>query len=102
MVEPSKIGGAASPVCSGKEGASAKTQLSPENKNVSPFCQDCRSVAPGLLTTSFRTFTDRQGFTWLCEKPLTCDYAIILGGAIASCKVRTSQLNKQEKELGFV
>ena len=102
MESPSKIGGAASPVCRGKEGASAKTELSQENKNVSPFCKDCKPVAPGLLPTSYRIFVDRKGFTWLCSKPLTCPHSIVLSGAIASCRVRTSQLNAAEKELGFL
>jgi hypothetical protein len=102
MGEPSKIGGAASPDCLGKEGTDARSQLSQENKKVSPFCRDCKPIAPGLLSTSFRIFTDRVGLTWLCEKPLTCDYAIVLNGAIASCRVRTVQLNAAEKELGFL
>jgi hypothetical protein len=101
MESPSKIGGAASPVCLGKEGTDAKTELKSEQKNISPFCKDCKPVHPGELSTSFRVFIDRLGYTWLCAKPLTCDYAIILGGAIASCRVRTVQLNEAEKELGL-
>lgn len=99
MEGPSKIGGAASPDCSGKEGDSAKSQLSRKNKNVSPFCDDCRQVEPTCQFTSFRQFVDRQGFMWFCFKPLTCPHAIVLNGAIASCRVRTAQLNQAEKEM---
>lgn len=102
MNEPSKIGGAASQVCSGEEGASAKTQLSLENKNVSSFCEDCKSVSPGELPTSYRIFIDRQGLAWLCSRPLTCQHSIVLNGAIASCRVRTAQLNLAEKGLIFI
>lgn len=109
MERPSKIGGAALQVCRGKEGTDAKTELKSEQKNVSPFCLTSKPVHIGELPNSFRVFVDRRGFAWLCEKPLTCDHAIILNGAIASCRVRTAQLNEAEKEshlwsgeLGFV
>lgn len=98
MEDPSKIGGAALQVCRGKEGTDAKTELKSEQKNISPFCQDCRSVNPGQMSTSFRIFIDRAGFTWLCSKPLTCPHAIVLNGAIASCRVRTSQLNAADRD----
>lgn len=109
MERPSKIGGAASPDCIGKEGTDAKIESQSEQKNISPFCLTSKPVHPGELPSSFRVFVDRRGFAWLCEKPLTCDHAIILNGAIASCRVRTTQLNIEEhddpdteRSLGFV
>ena len=101
MDEPSKNGGAASQVCQGKEGASAEIELSRENKNISPFCKDCRPVNPQQVPT-FREFTDRHGYVWHCFKPFTCTHAIIMDGSIYSCRVRTAELNAAEKELGFV
>ena len=94
MVDTPKNGGAASPDCQGKEGTDAEIELSRKTKNVSPFCKDCR---PGdIQYTSIREFTDRHGFTWHCFKPFSCEHAIILHGAIASCRVRTAALNEQE------
>jgi hypothetical protein len=100
MVDTPKNGGAASQVCQGKEGASAEIELSRKNKNVSPFCDNCR---PGdIQYASIREFTDRRGDIWHCFKPFTCEHAIILGGAIASCRVRTAQLNLAEQEREFI
>jgi hypothetical protein len=102
MESPSKNGGAASQFCDRNEGTSAKPQLSQENKNISPFCKDCKPINPTLLPTSFRIFIYRAGFTWLCSKPMTCEHSIVLGGAIASCRVRTAQLNEAEAQLGYI
>jgi hypothetical protein len=98
MENTPKNGGAASPVVRRKEGASAGIELSQKTKNVSPFCDDCR---PGdIQYASIRDFTDREGFVWHCFKPFTCEHAIILDGAIASCRVRTAALNELGRMLG--
>jgi hypothetical protein len=94
MEDTPKNGGAASPDCQGKEGASAEIELSRKSKNVSPFCKDCRT--DDIQYASIREFTDRHGYVWHCFKAFTCEHAIILDGAIASCRVRTAELNAEE------
>jgi hypothetical protein len=103
MESPSKHGGAASPVCQGKEGASAVSQYSLTDKIVSPrFCDHVLQIKTDSSHVSFAEFIDRSNLRWHCFRPLTCDHAIMIGGSMVSCRVRTAMLKGSEKELGFV
>ena len=61
------------------------------------ICDRCEPATPDQFGTSFRVFKDRIGKCWRCLMPLTCSHAIVMHGAIHSCRVRTSQINDLEK-----
>ena len=109
MESPSKSGGAASPVCEGKEGANAESKYSPENINLPEFCNHVRIVIPangsGERPFVFNEFKDSIGLTWFCFRPLSCEHAIVREGKLVSCRVRTASLKGTKtagQELRFV
>lgn len=66
-----------------------------ERKNLSLFCDNCRSVMsnePG----DDKTFFDSLGYRWRCYNPLHCDHAIVLHGVMHSCRVRTSDIHTNQ------
>lgn len=64
-----------------------------------PFCKHVESVTTDQLGTSFRIFSDRIGMCWKCLTPLTCPHAIVMEGAIYSCRVRSSEINEIQSGL---
>lgn len=64
-----------------------------------PFCDHVQPVSPSEIGTSFRIFSDRIGMCWKCLTPLTCPHAIVMEGAIYSCRVRSSEINEIQSGL---
>ena len=64
-----------------------------------PFCKHVESVTTDQLGTSFRIFSDRIGMCWKCLTPLTCPHAIVMEGAIYSCRVRSREINEIQSGL---
>ena len=78
-------------------GPTSYIPLSGEVKNLPPLtarCENCNPVPFDLLGTSFRVFRDRTGQCWWCHRTLTCDHAVVMGDAICSCRVRSSQIRE--------
>jgi hypothetical protein len=101
MEDPSKIGGAATSTVQSQKVDSAKSKYSPENIIVPRFCNHVLQIKIDSPHVSFAEFIDRDNLRWHCFSPLTCDHAIVIGGAMVSCRVRTAILNGQNQELRF-
>lgn len=69
----------------------------PDIKIVPRFCESVIQIARDSPHVSFSEFIDRAGLRWHCLKPMTCDHAVVCGGALISCRVRTAILNNAEK-----
>ncbi len=71
-------------------------QLSGPDLLLVPVCDHSEQVEPGEFGKSFRVFKDRLGKCWKCFMPMTCDHAIVMNGAIHSCRLRTHQISELE------
>jgi len=89
-VVPSKI----------QPGAPISCMSMPEPKKVSRFCNRCNQVDPLERNHDYRVFVDRVGNGWRCEIPFHCVHAIVMGGQIHSCRVRTAFLNAESEDGG--
>ena len=72
-------------------------ESTPDIKIVPRFCIDVIQIAKDSPHVSFSEFIDRAGFRWHCFQPMTCDHAIVMHGAMISCRLRTAMLNESEK-----
>jgi hypothetical protein len=92
MERPSKNGGAASSTDQGKKGNDAVSEYSSKNIIISPFCDHVRQTDLAYSPVTFSDFMDSQGINWHCHRPMKCDHAIVIGGSMVSCRLRTAQL----------
>jgi len=100
MENPSKNGGAASSSCSVRKESSAVSQYSFRDKIISPrFCDNVIQITKDSPHVSFSEFLDKENLRWHCFNPMNCDHAILIGGAMVSCRVRTAMLKGQEPAL---
>lgn len=71
-------------------------QLSKPDTLLSPWCENCVPVPDSHFGSSFRVFRDATGKCWKCFMPLTCDHAIVIHGAMHSCRVRSREIHEAE------
>jgi len=62
------------------------------------FCTWCHPADPLEKGHDFHVFVDWDGNGWRCAIPYQCDHAIIMDGAIYSCRFLTLQLNERARE----
>lgn len=74
-------------------GGQADRELKSEQKELSPFCNDCKSATLVELKDT-NVFIDRYGFAWRCGDPLGCRHAITDGPVIMDCMVLNRLLRK--------
>jgi len=103
MESPSEIGGAVSSASQSQKGNDAESKYSLKDKIISPrFCDHVLQIRVDSPHVNFAEFIDRDNLRWHCFCPLTCDHAIVIGGSMVSCRLRTAMLNEKETDLGFV
>lgn len=91
---------AQTPVTSTETRERAKESKLTHSKNISPFCEDCRSVLK-YDQDDEKTFTDGFNYRWRCYKPFNCDHAIIINSRLHSCRVRTSEVRALKIMMGL-
>jgi hypothetical protein len=91
---------AQTPVTSTETRERAKERKLTNSKNISPFCDDCRSVMKSEEEDR-KTYTDSFGDRWRCYKPFSCDHAIIINARMHSCRVRTSEVRAMKIMMGL-
>jgi len=73
----------------------------PQGIEVSPFCATCLPAHPD--TTLYppkrraRIFQDRRGLMWECLLGDECPHAIVAGGRLYSCRMRTQQIRDESR-----
>lgn len=72
----------------------------PGHIEVAPFCPDCWAfdcAATYHPKRRARTFQDRRGLIWECRRGDECQSAIIMGGQMKGCRVRTAEILREDR-----
>ena len=69
-------------------------------KKVSPFCSTCFEfdcTAEYTPSDRAKMFKDRRGLQWECLLGGECPHAIVAGGRLYSCRMRTQQIRDESR-----